>query len=123
MVTPARALVLLAIAAVGVYSFTHLGLAANDLLPGNGLLPRARDLRTLGEFVSRAATPAFDYESIYGRENAPPLIWKATVTWKSLSVYVRSSSTIASSCRPSSRRVCPRNQRVTANSSSRWTSP
>ncbi len=73
----ARSGVLLAVAAVGVYSFTHLGLAATDLLPGDGLLPRARDLRTLGEFVSRAITPALDYESVYGRENAPPLIWKA----------------------------------------------
>jgi len=73
----ARGGVILAIAAIGVYSFANLGLTANDLLPGDGLLPRGRDLRTLGEFVGRALTPAFDYESVYGRENAPPLLWKA----------------------------------------------
>ncbi len=71
-----RGLVFAGIAAAGVWSFVLLDVPAERLLPGSGLLPELRDLRVLGDFLSRAVSPALDYESSFVPDSAPPLLMK-----------------------------------------------
>ena len=81
---PARRLTMLSILLAAVVAYHYAGLSWKQLIP------RRAGTSIVAEFVSRAVTPAFEYESEFVPEDAPPL-------------WLRSAR-----CGPPYRRLCRR---------------
>ena len=90
-----RAIVFLGIVLAGVGSFAGLGLSLEQLLPGDGLWPEARDLRILGRFLARAFTPALEYEATFVPSGAMPLPLKALDAAHRTLVYASMAMSLA----------------------------